>query len=56
MALSSPPAARQRRGRPPRGERAMTSAEKSKAHRARVKARLARLESLLRENGDGKPA
>lgn len=48
--------ARKGPGRPPKGERALTQAERSKAWRERQKARLRYLESMLAKEGMGKPA
>lgn len=48
--------ARKGPGRPPKGPRALTQAERSKAFRERQKQRLKWLESMLAEKRDGKPA
>lgn len=41
-------------GRPPKGPRALTQAERSKAYRERQKRRVAWLESMLAKEGMGK--
>lgn len=42
-------------GRPPKGPRALTQAERSKAFRERQKARVRWLESMLAKEREGKP-